>query len=162
MGLAWLRGFFREGDNAGQSNARDARHPDRMLRNKQSRNPIERRKGPCQDDDGGQNLYSDAPRFFDPADLASIRLIVNSQHEVSLLKGSDAVTLGSTAGGPSSAKMQFAARRYLAGSGLAVLAQFYQECRRAEGGDNKLDRPVTRAVGSHIDMCCAFHEPSLP
>lgn len=109
MGLAWLRGFFREGDNAGQSNARDARHPDRMLRDKQSRNPIPRRKGPCQDDDGGQNLYSDAPRFFDPADLASIRLIMNSQHEVSLLKGSDAVMLGSTAGGPSSAKMQFAA-----------------------------------------------------
>lgn len=41
VGLAWLlRGFFREGDNASQSDARNARHPDRMLRNRQSRNPI--------------------------------------------------------------------------------------------------------------------------
>lgn len=46
-----------------------------------------RRKSPCQDDDGGQNLYSDAPRFSDPADLASIRLIVNSQYEVSFSEG---------------------------------------------------------------------------
>lgn len=35
-----------------------------------------RKKSPCQDDDGGQTLYRDAPRFFDPAALASIRLIV--------------------------------------------------------------------------------------
>lgn len=31
-------------DNAGQSNARDARHPGRMLRNKQSRNPTPKKE----------------------------------------------------------------------------------------------------------------------
>lgn len=43
-------------------------NPDRMLRDKQTRNPTTKKEeSPCQDRDGGQNLYRGAARFSDRA-----------------------------------------------------------------------------------------------